>query len=259
MKTYVKSNGSLHSGNNTSIKIYSSLPSDLSDINESEVIILENVGFYQKVQGTLSPLFDPNSVGAVGGGFVGDIFIYYGSTNPDPANYVICNGGTFSSTDFPELYTLLGTNTTPDLTGYHLKGVGNNATWSSHDAITLKSKVAANYPNHTHTINNPQHSHASGGGSHYHRVCASCMCGNFYGCRFDYNKPYEFSFPWCNSASNSGLKTTNTKPSISICYANLGTITIGCPSTASGYNAVRYGSETKPKDKTVLFLMRAKV
>lgn len=257
MKTFVKSNGSLHSGNNTSIKVYSSLPSDLSDINENEVIILENVGFYQKENNSLTPLFDPSSLSASDGA-VGDIFIYYGTTNPDPENFVVCNGSTFSSTDFPALYSLLGTNTTPNLTGYHLKGTGNNATWSSHDAITLKSKVAANYPNHTHTISNPNHSHSSNCGSHYHRVCASCQCGNYSGCRFDYCQPFQFSFPWCNAISSGGLRTTCSNPTVAICYANLGTITIGCPSTASGYNAVRYGSETKCKDKTVLFLMRAK-
>lgn len=257
MKTFVKSNGSLHSGNNTNIKIYSTLPSDLSDINESEVIILENVGFYQKENNNLTPLFDPSSLSALGGA-VGDIFIYYGSTNPDPGNFVVCNGSTFSSTDFPELYTLLGTNTTPDLTGYHLKGIGENPTWTSHDAISLNTKVAANYPNHTHTISNPNHSHSSNCGSHYHRVCGSCMCGNYPDCRFDYCQPFQFSFPWCNTVSSAGLRTTCSNPAVAICYANLGTITIGCPSTASGYNAVRYGSETKCKDKTVLFLMRAK-
>ena len=257
MKTFVKSNGSLHSGNNTSIKVYSTLPSDLSDISEGEVIILEKAGFYQKENNSLTPLFDPSSLSALGGA-VGDIFIYYGSTNPDPENFVVCNGSTFSSTDFPELYTLLGTNTTPDLTGYHLKGIGENSTWTSHDAISLNTKVAANYPNHTHTISNPNHSHSSNCGSHYHRVCASCMCGNFDGCRFDCCKPFQFSFPYCNNVSSAGLRTTCSNPVVAICYANLGTIIIGCPSTASGYNAVRYGSETKCKDKTVLFLMRAK-
>lgn len=257
MKTFVKSNGSLHSGNKATLKIYSSLPANLSGIANEEVILLENVGFYQKENDSLVPLFDPNHL-TVAGGAVGDIFIYYGSTNPDPENFVVCNGSTFSSTDFPELYTLLGTNATPDLTGYHLKGTGNNATWSSHDAITLKSKVAANYPNHTHTVSNPQHSHSASGGSHYHKVCANCVCNNFPSCLYDYCQPFSYSFPWCNTISSAGLRTAYSNPAVAICYANLGTITIGCPSTASGYNAVRYGSETKCKDKTVLFLMRAK-
>lgn len=258
MKTYVKSNNTLHSGNKATLKVYSSLPANLSGIVNEEVILLENVGFYQKENDSLVPLFDPNHL-AVSDGAVGDIIAYYGSTNPDPDNFVVCNGGTFSSTTFPALYSLLGTNTTPNLTGYHLKGTGNNATWSSHDAITLKSKVAANYPNHTHTVSNPQHSHSASGGSHYHRVCANCYLGNFNNCRYGCCGTCIATFACCMCISSAGMYTNAVTPSSLGFWTNgLGTVTIGCPSTASGYNAVRYGSETKCKDKTVLFLMRAK-
>ncbi len=258
MKTFVKSNGSLHSGNNTSIKVYSTLPLDLSDISEGEVIILEKAGFYQKENNNLTPLFDPSSSSASDGA-VGDIFIYYGSTNPDPENFVVCNGSTFSSTDFPELYTLLGTNTTPDLTGYHLKGTGNNSTWSSHDAISLNTKVAANYPNHTHTTVAPTHSHSVSATSHYHTGVCSAYCPVAYNCHCCTCSTY---YKGRNSSTELGCRFTINGSSISwstFCAANLGAITVTCPTTASGYNAVRYGSETKCKDKTVLFLMRAKV
>lgn len=253
MKTYVKSNGTLHSGNTATLKVYSSLPANLSSIANEEVILLANVGFYQKENNSLVPLFDPNHL-AVSDGAVGDIIAYYGSTNPDPANFVVCNGSTFSSTTFPALYSLLGTNTTPDLTGYHLKGVGNSGFYSSHDAISLKSKVAANYPNHTHTVNNPNHTHSKNAGSHYHRVCSQCRAGSgvyVAGCCGT-----TFTSKCCFGPDAE--YTSSTTASTTISAANLGTVTIGCPSTASGYNAVRYGSETKCKDKTVLFLMRAK-
>lgn len=253
MKTFVKSNGSLHSSNTATIKVYSSLPANLSSIANEEVILLANVGFYQKENNSLVPLFDPTAI-AVSDGTVGDIIAYYGTTNPDPANYVVCNGSTFSSTDFPELYTLLGTNITPDLTDYHLKGVGNNHTWSSHDAISLKSKVAANYPNHTHTVNNPNHCHSNNRGSHYHRVCSQCQKGSYSGLAGCCGT--TFTSKCCFVAD--AVYTSATTISNTLYAANLGTVTIGCPSTASGYSAVRYGSETKCKDKTVLFLMRAK-
>lgn len=255
MKTYVKSNNILYSGNTSVIKVYSTLPSDLSDISEDEIIILENVGFYQKINNNLEPLF--NSSSTVSDGAVGDIIAYYGNTNPDPDNYVVCNGSTFSSTDFPALYSLLGTNTTPNLNGYHLKGVGNNATWSSHDAISLKSKVSANYPNHTHTVNNPGHTHSVNQGSHYHSACYSSK--NWICLYRGGSGSYSIL---CDTSWDDGIfmnqTTSASMSSLSICSANLGTVTIGCPTTASGYNTVRYGSETKCKDKTVLFLMRAK-
>ena len=263
MKTYVKSNGSLHSGNTATIKVYSSLPSDLSDINESEVIILENVGFYQKENNSLTPLFSSSAL-PVSNGAVGDIIAYYGSTNPDPANYVVCNGSTFSSTDFPALYTLLGNNTTPDLTGYHLKGIGETSTWNSHDAILLNTKVASNYPNHSHTTVDPKHTHSVAASPHYHtgvkvndwevaNVCSNSpgpLC--YKGSTFDTCD--EACVPKKNIATDSSSILWNT-----FCSANLGAITVSCPNTASGYNVVRYGNETKCKDKTVLFLMRAKI
>ena len=257
MKTYVKSNNTLHSGNKATLKVYSSLPANLSSIANEEVILLENVGFYQKENGSLVPLFDPNSLVA-SDGTVGDIIAYYGSTNPDPANFVVCNGSTFSSTDFPALYSLLGTNTTPNLTGYHLKGTGNNATWSSHDAITLKSKVAANYPNHTHTTVAPTHSHSVSATSHYHTGVCSAYCNLPYNCQSCSSSTY---YKGRNGRTALGCRFTMDGSSISwctFCAANLGAITVTCPTTASGYNAVRYGNETKCKDKTVLFLMRAK-
>ena len=258
MKTFVKSNGSLHSGNNTSIKVYSTLPSDLSDISEGEVIILEKAGFYQKENNSLTPLFDPSSL-SVSDGAVGDIIAYYGTTNPDPDNFVICDGSTFSAADFPELYTLLGTNTTPDLTGYHLKGIGENPTWASHDAISLNTKVAANYPNHTHTTVAPTHSHSVSATSHYHTGVYSAYCIAYYNgqsccCSTYYKGRNSSSAKSCSWTTNGSSISWNT-----FSAANLGAITVTCPTTASGYNAVRYGSETKCKDKTVLFLMRAKV
>ena len=252
MKTFVKSNSTLHNGNQSVLKIFSAMPT-LSDLKEGEVCIVENDTFYQKVGNNINSL---GSAAAPSSGSVGDIIAYYGTTNPDPDNFVICDGGTFSQTDFPELYSLLGTNITPDLVGYHLKGVGNNSAWTSHDAISLNTKVAANYPNHTHSVSGGSHTHSINQGSHYHSVITQCNAYGYYtSCSYDgsskccicYCMKKDYFFTSCNGIC-----------SFAICSASLGAITIGCPSTASGYNAVRYGSETKCKDKTVLFLMRAK-
>lgn len=252
MKTFVKSNNTLHNGNQSVLKVFSTAPT-LSDLKEGEVCIVENDTFYQRIGNNINSL---GSAQAPSSGSVGDIIAYYGTTNPDSDNFVICDGGIFSQTDFPELYSLLGTNITPDLTGYHLKGIGENSTWTSHDAISLNTKVAANYPNHTHSVSGGSHTHSINQGSHYHSVTTQCNTSNIY-TGFSYTG--SSSICMCAKMQKTYYYTSkNSITSFAICSASLGTITIGCPSTASGYNAARYGSETKCKDKTVLFLMRAK-
>lgn len=38
-----------------------------------------------------------------------------------PTGFLSCNGATFSATDYPDLYTVLGSTTLPTLAGYVLK------------------------------------------------------------------------------------------------------------------------------------------
>lgn len=252
MKTFVKNNNTLHNGNQSVLKVFSTAPT-ISDLKEGEVCIVENDTFYQRVGNNINSL---GSTAAPPSGSVGDIIAYYGTTNPDPDNFVICDGRTFSQTDFPELYTLLGTNATPNLVDYHLKGIGENSTWSSHDAISLNTKVAANYPNHTHSVSGGSHTHNINQGSHYHSVTTQCKTYVYYAsCTYDGSSKCCICY---KMGKDYWYTSSDYIKSFAICSASLGTVTIGCPSTASGYNAVRYGSETKCKDKTVLFLMRAK-
>ena len=260
MKTYIKNSGSLVSDTDK-IKIYSSVPTILTDIANNEVIIADGA-FYQKKNGTLECI---SSAGGIGlGGTVGDIVAYYGTTNPDPDHLIICDGRQFSQSDFPALYSLLGTDYVPDLTDYHLKGIGESGTDTSHDTITLNTKVANNYPNHTHNVNNPGHTHSVGSCSHCHCTdsffCKCCwMCGIPNCC-----SAYYVTNLHCGMTPNGATKTCTqcvccTSFTYALCCKALCNYVITCPSTAAGYSAIRYGSENKPKDKTVLFLMRGKV
>lgn len=258
MKTYIKNSGSLVSDTDA-IKIYSSVPTILTEIANDEVIIADGA-FYQKKNGTLECI---SSAGGIGlGGTVGDIVAYYGSTNPDPDHLIVCDGRQFSQSDFPALYSLLGTDYVPDLTDYHLKGIGESGTDTSHDTITVNTKVANNYPNHTHNVNNPGHTHAAGSCSHCHctdaffckccNMCASSTC------------TYPFTTVHCGCACNGATKTCTKYTccdifSYSLCCKGLCNYCITDPTTAAGYSTVRVGSENKPKDKTVLFLMRGKL
>lgn len=62
---------------------------------------------------------------------VGSISMWY--TGTAPTDWLICDGTTFSATDYPDLNTLLGGNTLPDLKGRMPVGVGqqSNTKWDS--------------------------------------------------------------------------------------------------------------------------------
>ncbi|MDR1308637.1 MAG: phage tail protein, partial [Deltaproteobacteria bacterium] len=56
---------------------------------------------------------------------VGTVITYYGTIAPD--GYLACDGGNFSANDYPLLYDHLGKNTTPDLRGAFIRGLGGNS------------------------------------------------------------------------------------------------------------------------------------
>ena len=51
---------------------------------------------------------------------VGTVITYYGTVAPD--GYFVCNGASFSSSTFPKLRAVLGSNILPDLRGYFVRG-----------------------------------------------------------------------------------------------------------------------------------------
>lgn len=54
--------------------------------------------------------------------------VFYGS-NTIPANWLICDGSQFNETTYPELYTYMGTNWTPDLRGLFIRGMDPEGIW----------------------------------------------------------------------------------------------------------------------------------
>lgn len=93
---------------------------------------------------------------------VGTILPYAGSTAPD--GWILCNGSTFSSSTYPELYSIIGSTTLPDLREKYLIGassssltkesVGNvghthNASYSASNSSNNNSADAT----HAHNIN----------------------------------------------------------------------------------------------------------
>jgi hypothetical protein len=55
---------------------------------------------------------------------IGTLLMYY--SNSVPTGYLYCNGASFNSADYPELFAFLGGNVLPDLRGYFLRGASDS-------------------------------------------------------------------------------------------------------------------------------------
>ena len=193
--------------------------------------------------------------GSGGGGVIGEIVAFYGDTNPDPTSFVVCDGRQFSSSDFPELYTILGTDYTPDLTHYSLKGVGEKNPIPNdytHDQIYLQCKVPHRLPAHFHCVTNTCHKHSISGLTHCHTVnckytCVAKCC-------------YYSTSTTTGVASGSGSLCTNTSNAsfqLTVCNADAGPFTFTA-TTNNDDAVVNVGNETKTRTKNVMFLIRGK-
>lgn len=86
---------------------------------------------------------------------VGIVMMWLNST--PPTNWLICNGSTFSSTDYPDLYAVLGSTTLPNFNGRVPVGAGYVY---SNGAFHPSLKGTGGEVNHTLTINEmPYHTH----------------------------------------------------------------------------------------------------
>ena len=75
-----------------------------------------------------------------------------------PSNWLLCNGTTFSASQYPKLNTYLGGNTLPNYTGRTILAADgvtytNGSTGGSADAVVVS---------HTHGVTDPGHVHGSG-------------------------------------------------------------------------------------------------
>lgn len=86
---------------------------------------------------------------------VGEVTMFYGTTPPD--GWLICNGSSFSSSEYPRLYAHLGTTVLPNFTDRFPIGAGNKSVGSSGGSST-KTITEANMPSHRHDIT---HSHTA--------------------------------------------------------------------------------------------------
>lgn len=65
---------------------------------------------------------------------------------------LLCDGSTFSSSEYPELYSILGRTTLPDFTDRTVKGAGSTGKSNLHNANTLGNTQAGSNRKHTHLV-----------------------------------------------------------------------------------------------------------
>lgn len=143
--------------------IIDTAPSTLNTLNELAAALADDPNFAVTIANALSP--------------IGSVVAYSGTTSP--TNWLICNGGSFSSDTYPALATIVGdkfqthSGTTyylPDLRDKTIVGTsGTKAIGTSGGSATVQIS-SANLPLHSHAID---HNHApfnatSGGVSSNH-------------------------------------------------------------------------------------------
>ena len=113
---------------------------------------------------------NPNDPGVSGVLPVGALVLW--GTMTAPPGYLMCDGGTYSTTTYAHLFSVIGTTfgdgngpgtntfSVPNTSQKTIRGVGaapfTLATAGGNDTITL---VANQLPNHGHTITDPTHTH----------------------------------------------------------------------------------------------------
>ena len=258
MKDYIKTSNSLVNAEDLSLKIYSTVAAmnnDIANISSDEVVLVQGSALYQKSNGSMVDITSP-VVPVASAGYIGDIVAYYGNTNPDPTTFLVCDGSTFSSSDFPELYNILGTNTTPDLTGIGLKGTPNGG--------TVRTRCAEScFPAHTHTGKLRSHAHTLAD-THCHMFPSSHLEIPSINCYYQWcciGTCTNCGFAWANYSSTyqNTLLTQRAVYNLRCTWAKCictGTYS-GCCASGAVSNT-RGSTETKGKTKTVLYLIRGK-
>lgn len=168
MKKYVKNTTLVPIDNK--IKIYSQV-ADISQTLDNEIVIVDGVGVFKCNGSNITKLYSDGRTTSTA--VVGEIRMFYGNTIP--TGWLECNGSSFSATDYPELYSLLGTTTLPDYRECALRGATSNIGTFSNDAMGSHSHTTSNTA-HTHSCSRSDHSHC------YWRltpagICRTC-CGS---------------------------------------------------------------------------------
>lgn len=145
------------------IEVVTSLPVSGT---ENQLIILKNDGLYcwENNRWELQINF-----AAEVGGIIGEVRACIGTPGSD---WLFCDGSQYDTSEYPELYALIGTDTLPDFRERELVGVGENTTdtIADHDVFTLGQKKGRGIQNHYHNNTECNHLHTHKQGAHCHTL-----------------------------------------------------------------------------------------
>jgi len=206
-------------GNNHSIQKNIKVLNTLSSTaNENDLAILSNDGIYQYKNNQWNCIisFIVNTTPPI----IGEVRASIGQ--PDN-NWLLCDGSTFSATDYPQLYTLLGGTTLPDFRELIPIGVGTNDTDTviDHDTFTRGQVKDWNLQTHTHSKTECGHTHSATTNTHCHSY--SYYCFKYVGS--DPSSYYSFV---CRCTKNTA--STTSGPSVGNSCAYTSAISFGNPS-----------------------------
>ena len=145
-------------------------------------------------------------------------------------NWLLCNGGTFSSTTYPALYSLLGSTTLPDLRDTLPMGAHTIVSLGA----TAGSQTSTGLVAHTH--GGPSHTHTSAAHSHNHNHNDT---GHSHGHNHSYSEPVsagsEYAAGTLGGLTVASANTGSDSTSGSANIANDATSTTpGATGSASG-------------------------
>lgn len=248
MKTYIK-DSTLWSENSL-IRVYESVScmnADISNIGNNEIVFAGGSVFQKENNSAVNI---GGSSGILQEPVIGEIIMYYGTTNPDPTKYLICDGSYFDRRDWPELYNAIGNSITPNLVDKTVKGIGANSGISNYH----NSNIYGCYTESAIEC----HSHSSAVMGHTHTVNSMhCHCYS-YSCAPARNVCHMSGTCFAAGRNCSTGTTSSVAGNVSGITSNeLTCVTIGEPSTLGG-STIRFGDKQKPKTKTVMFLIRGK-
>lgn len=256
----------------TSLKITSTLPASGED---KEIVLVKGHGVYQYRTNTWVKVL--NLEADVSSGFIGEIRPTIEATLG--AEWLECDGSSYNTSTYPDLYALLGTATLPDLRECVLYGCGTNGT-NPLKQYTLFGVSAKTIMNHTHSFSF-EHNHGvpSEIRNHTHTDCTYALCGggaqgfqgsgsgsSWYaemgnGVLFIYDDSVSnITFPriFFGFADNSTTDGSHATLSSSIPAKEAGSISFNQISTSATYGS--YGSGVpRPNEFGVKYKIRAKI
>lgn len=91
---------------------------------------------------------------------IGSVEMFYSEIND--SNWLLCDGSTYDTTEYSELYSLLGTNTLPNLVNKTITGSGTG--------ISVGTVISPTIAEHTHIVNDSGHTHTYTQTNHSHNI-----------------------------------------------------------------------------------------